>query len=282
MFKTVSGKSISRIAQGTWKMGESAEFKLSEIESLQAGISAGLNIIDTAEMYGDGRAELLIGEAINGFKRDNLFIVSKVYPWNSSKNKIFDACKKSIERMNSDYIDLYLLHWPGTIPLEETIAAMEDLQRNNLIKAWGVSNFSYERLKAMLNNYKNAAHCATNQVLYNLGDRGVEFDLYKYMLSIEMPLMAYCPLAKGEAYNRKIYESRQLKEMAAKHAMTVEALLIAFLLTKEKVIPIVKSARLQHLKENIKALDLQLSNEESKLLDKHFPAPTSKQALTVI
>ncbi|KAF5884669.1 aldo/keto reductase, partial [Rhizobium sp. PEPV16] len=190
-----NGVEVPALGQGTWAMGEDAGHAKAEIESLRAGIDLGMTLIDTAEMYGDGGAEEIVGQAIRG-RRDEVFIVSKVYPWNASLTGTIEACERSLERLGTDRIDLYLLHWRGDHPLAETVAAFEMLKASGKIGAWGVSNFDTDDMEELL-GVPDGANVAANQVLYNLSRRGIEFDLLPWCQSHGIPVMAYSPIEQG-------------------------------------------------------------------------------------
>lgn len=188
------GTTIPCLGQGTWYMGEKPKRKAEEIKALQLGIELGMKLIDTAEMYGNGDSERLVGEAIKG-RRDDVFLVSKVYPHNSGMDKIKIACENSLKRLGTDHLDLYLLHWRGRVPLEETIEGMERLRKEGKILRWGVSNFDTDDMEELWNT-PNGSNCSTNQVLYHLGSRGIDFDLLPWQRVHHMPIMAYSPWLK--------------------------------------------------------------------------------------
>ena len=186
---------LPAIGQGTWYMGENAGLRKQEVEALQSGLDQGLKLIDTAEMYAEGGAEEVVGEALLG-RRESAWLVSKVYPWNAGSPDAIEACERSLRRLRTDYLDLYLLHWRGNVPLEETIRAMETLRRDGKIRQWGVSNFDSEDLMELLSEEGGNA-CAANQVLYHLASRGIEYDLLPDCQQRHIPVMAYCPLAQA-------------------------------------------------------------------------------------
>lgn len=280
MLKTKSGKSVGVIGQGTWYLGENFRYEKEEIATLRAGINNGMNMIDTAEMYGYGRAELLIGKAASGLDREDLYIVSKVYPGNANKKTILNSCKNTLKRLNMSYIDLYLLHWRGNTHLSEVVDAMEGLKAQGLIRDWGVSNFDILDMKELF-EVENGDKCLVNQVLYNLGSRGVEYSLLPWMQDNKVTLMAYCPLAQGGKLDSKIYENEVVKNIALVHGATPAQVLLAFICSKPLVMPIPRTRRLEYVTENAKAADIKLSQEELRALDVEFPAPTSKIALDI-
>src|SRR5690606_28447867 len=187
----LAGRQVPVIGQGTWRMGEDQRQRSREVAALREGLEMGLTLIDTAEMYGEGGAEEVVGQAIAGH-RDEVYLVSKVYPHNASRSGVVAACERSLRRLGCEYIDLYLLHWPGSYALQETVEGFEALRAQGKIGAWGVSNFDVDDLQAL-----GEPACATNQVLYNPQARGIEFDLLPWQAGAGMPLMGYCPLGQG-------------------------------------------------------------------------------------
>lgn len=269
------GTVVPALGQGTWFLGENRMSYQAEKEALQAGISAGMTLLDTAEMYGEGKAESLIGDAIRGMDRENLFLVSKVYPHNAGRRHIFKSCMASMERMGVDYIDLYLLHWRGGIPLSETVACMEQLKKEGKIKRWGVSNFDTDDMEELW-RVPGGQNCAVNQVLYHVGSRGIEYDLLPWMREHGVALMAYCPLAQGGDLKRGLYESPVLKEIAVNHHATVSQVLLAFTLRDGHTISIPRTGKKAHTLENAGADSLILTEEELKRIDLAYPAPDRK------
>jgi diketogulonate reductase-like aldo/keto reductase len=205
------GTTVPALGQGTWEMGDDPAWRDEEQQALARGIDLGLTLIDTAELYGDGRSERLVGEVIAG-RRDEVFLVSKVRPENASEMKMMLACEKSLERLGTDRLDLYLLHWEGNVPLEETVAAFQELVDEGMIARWGVSNLDLRAMERLM-EIEGAEDCAVNQLLYNLGSRGVEFDLLPWMQARDMPMMAYSPLGRGE-----LLEQPLIRDIANRHA----------------------------------------------------------------
>ena len=269
---------IPQLGQGTWNMGESTARYDSEVEALRWGIDHGMTLIDTAEMYGDGAAEELVGDAIRPYNRNDLFLVSKVYPWNAGRKNIFRSCEDSLERMGTDHLDLYLLHWRGSVPLAETVECMEELKQQGKILRWGVSNFDTADMKELL-DVRNGDQCQVNQVLYHLGSRGVEYDLLPFMNEHGIPLMAYCPLAQAGRLKQKLLSSRVLQEIAEAKGRTVMQILLAFTLLRDDVIPIPKASSVAHTSANREAAEIILTQEERDLLDREFPKPDRKVPL---
>lgn len=277
-FKTVSGRQTGPVGQGTWYLGERSAAHQQERDALRAGIEAGMTLIDTAEMYGDGAAEALVGDAIRGYAREDLYLVSKVYPFNAGRNHIFRSCEESLRRMRTDYLDLYLLHWRGSVPLAETVDCMEELKAKGRIRAWGVSNLDTRDMKELL-SVKNGAGCVTDQVLYHLGSRGIEFDLAPFLRKNGISVMAYCPLAQAGRLRRGLLGSSAVQDIAGAHNATPSQVLLAFLLAQEGVIPIPRTGKAEHTLENAAAAQLQLSASELTALDRAFPAPGRKVPL---
>lgn len=274
------GLALPAIGQGTWYMGENAGQRQKEIAALRAGIDAGLTLIDTAEMYADGGAEEVVGEALQG-RREQVFLVSKVYPWNAGGQKAVTACDASLRRLKTDYLDLYLLHWRGNYSLAETVEAMETLIRQGKIRRWGVSNLDYDDMQELCGVTGGKA-CATNQVLYHLGSRGIEFDLLPWCQQQQIPVMAYCPLAQAGRLRDDLFNSRAVQDVAHAHQATPAQVLLAWAIRQPGVMAIPKASSVDHVKENAAALALQLSDEAIALLDQAFPAPGRKAPLDVV
>lgn len=272
----LADKTVPVIGQGTWRMGEDRHRRQDEVTALELGIELGLNLIDTAEMYGEGGAEEVVGEAIIG-KRDQVTLVSKVYPHNASRKGIPAACERSLQRMKTDYIDLYLLHWPGSYPLEETIEAFERLREAGKIGRWGVSNFDVADMLE-LKGIESDSACATNQVLYNPEERGVEYDLMPWMQTADMPLMAYCPI--GQAGN--LLMNPAILEVAERHDATPAQISLAWVLRQDGVIAIPKAVDPHHLRLNADAAKIELSIEDELLIDRSWPAPSRKKRLAMV
>ena len=266
------GAEVCALGQGTWQMAERKARRADEIRSLRDGLDRGLSLIDTAEMYGEGAAETLVGEAIAG-RRDEVFLVSKVYPHNASSKGVEAACERSLERLKTDRLDLYLLHWQGSHPIAETIAGFERLKAQGKILRWGVSNFDLEDLEEVAAAPGGAA-CASNQVLYNLNTRGVEFDLAPWMAARNMPLMAYSPVDRGG-----LADHAALPPIAQKHGANPAQIALAFLLAQRNVISIPKASSPEHLRANAAALEIRLDADDLAAIDKAFPPPRRKIGL---
>jgi len=268
------------IGQGTWYMGENLAQRTGEIAALQAGLECGLTLIDTAEMYADGGAEEVVGQALLG-RRDKALLVSKVYPWNAGEVDAIEACERSLRRLQTDYLDLYLLHWRGNVPLEETLRAMERLQQQGKIRHWGVSNFDTDDM-AELWDEPEGNQCATNQVLYHLASRGIEFDLLPACQQREMPLMAYCPLAQAGRLRDSLFTDSLLTQIALQKGISVAQLLLAWVIRQPGVIAIPKASSVVHVQENAAALEVELTNEDLQLIDRAWPAPQHKLPLDIV
>ncbi|EID42998.1 aldo/keto reductase [Parageobacillus thermoglucosidasius] len=274
------GTTVPCIGQGTWHMGEKPQEKAKEIKALQLGIELGMKVIDTAEMYGNGASERLVGEAIKG-RRDDVFLVSKVYPHNAGLDKISTACENSLKRLGTDYLDLYLLHWRGRIPLEETIEGMERLRKEGKILRWGVSNFDTDDMEELWNT-TNGSNCATNQVLYHLGSRGIDFDLLPWHREHHVPIMAYSPLAQGGALRKQLLTDPIINKIAKKYNVKPLQIALAWTIRTNDVIAIPKAGQEQHVLENAEAAAIELTQEDLKRLDEAFPKPRKKVPLDII
>lgn len=279
-FTTANGSPIGPIGQGTWYLGEHPSSFQEEKTALRTGIERGMTLIDTAEMYGDGAAESLVGAAIQGFPREDLFLVSKVYPHNAGRRHIFKSCEDSLKRMGTDYIDLYLLHWRGSIPLAETVSCMEELRKKGRIRAWGVSNLDTADMEELF-SVEDGTHCATDQVLYHLGSRGIEFDLIPLLQKHSIPIMAYCPLAQAGRLRQDLLGSTAVQQIAKAHNALPVQILLAFLLSQPGVIPIPRTGKAAHTLKNADAAHIKLSNEDLSILDQAFPAPLHKVSLDI-
>lgn len=273
--KLPSGLAVPVLGQGTWYMGDEAHRRNDEIASLRQGLDLGMTLIDTAEMYGDGASEKLVGAAIAG-RRDEVFLVSKVLPSNASRSGTIAACERSLRRLGTDCIDLYLLHWRGRTPFAETIAAFEALQDAGKIRYWGVSNMDVDDMREIARAPGGDA-MATNQVLYNLTRRGIEYDLLPQAQERGLPLMAYSPIEQG-----RLTEFPEVQDIAERHSVTPAQVALAWVLRQEGVIAIPKASTPAHVRENRAALDLQLTAEDLDELDAMFPPPDGPESLEMI
>jgi diketogulonate reductase-like aldo/keto reductase len=270
-----SGETVPALGQGTWQMAETASRRKQEIEALRLGVELGMTLIDTAEMYGEGASEELVAEAIVG-ERDRLFLVSKVYPHNASRQGVVQACERSLRRLKTDRLDLYLLHWRGSVPLEETVAGFEELRRSGKIRHWGVSNFDTDDMDELL-RVPAGENCAANQVLYNVTRRGPEFDLIPWMTEHRMPLMAYSPIEQG-----RLPRGGVLQRIGQKYGASPFQIALAWLLQKPDVIAIPKASSPDHVRDNHRALEIRLSPEDLDAIDAEFPPPRRKRPLEMI
>ena len=277
------GTPLPVLGLGTWRMGESRTRRRAEVGAVRAAMELGYRLFDTAEMYGDGGAEEVVGEAIaatlraGAVAREALCIVSKVYPHNASRHSTVDACERSLKRLQLDHIDLYLLHWRGAHPLRDTVEAMRALVAAGKVRHWGVSNFDVDDLQELADAAGPAGQgCASNQVYYSLGERGPEFALLPRMRLHQMPLMAYSPIDQG-----RLARDPALATIAAARGITPAQLALAWVCSQPGVIAIPKAVHPQHLRENWAAADLQLSAAEQLQIDHHFSPPTSKAPLAM-
>lgn len=268
------GEKVPALGLGTWKMGVGDADEAAQLRALMVGIGKGMTLIDTAEMYGDGRSEQLVAKAIEG-QRDRIFVVSKVLPGNASRKGTIKACENSLKNLNTTFIDLYLLHWRGTYPLAETFAGFEDLKAAGKIRHYGVSNFDVDDLDELVAEVPEA-QCAANQVQYNLSDRGIEWDLYPRCQKDGVAMMAYCPLGQGRLIN-----NAGLGAIAQKHGVTNAAIALAFTLRLPGMISIPKSSHEKRVLENAAAADIVLDAEDLAALDKLFPPPRKKRSLAM-
>lgn len=268
----LAGAQVPVIGQGTWRMGEDRRQRSREVAALREGLELGLRLIDTAEMYGEGGAEEVVGEAIAG-RREQVFLVSKVYPHNASREGVQAACERSLKRLGCDRIDLYLLHWRGRYPLAETVEGFERLRERGRIGAWGVSNFDLDDLREL-----DEPGCATNQVLYNPEARGIEYDLLPWQRRAGMPLMAYCPLGQGG----DLLHAPALRQVAERHGANPAQVALAWALRQDGVVAIPKALDSEHLRDNAAAAAIRLSADDLALLDAAFPPPRRKQALQMV
>lgn len=269
------GTLIPVIGQGTWEIGDDPRKADAEQQALSRGLDLGLSLIDTAELYGNGRSERLVGEVIRG-RRDEVFLVSKVKPENAGEMSMMLACERSLERLGVDRIDLYLLHWESRHPMEEIIAGFEELVDEGMIARWGVSNLDIKAMSRM-EEIDGADRCQTNQVLYHLGSRGVEYDLLPFLRERDMPMMAYSPLGRGG-----LLEHPALRAVADRHATEPAQIALAALLRQEDVVLIPKASSVAHVQANAQALEIQLDEEDFAVLDHAFLPPSKPEPLDII
>ena len=275
--KTVTlpaGEKVAALGQGTWNMGDSPATRADEIAALRRGIDLGLTLLDTAEMYGDGRAEQLIAEAIVG-RRDDVFIVSKVLPGNASRRGTVTACERSLKNLHTDRIDLYLLHWNGGVPFAETLEALTTLQRAGKIRHYGVSNLDLAECKDWCAAGGDAT--ATNQLLYNLSRRGIEWDLLPWLHARGVPVMAYSPLEQA-----RLLKNAKFAALAKASGIAPAQLALAWLLARDEMIVIPKASTTARVEENAAARDITLSAAQIAELNKIFPPPKGARPLEML
>ena len=290
------GRVVPALGQGTWYLGDSPSTHDDEARALRAGVAAGMTLIDTAEMYGNGRSERLVGDAIAGrgvdggpllledgseaapLDRDELFIVSKVLPSNAGDPEIFRSCDDTLDNLGCDHLDLYLLHWRGGVPLRETVRCMEELVEEGKIGAWGVSNFDTDDMEELW-RIPEGRHCQVNQVLYNPSSRGTEYDLLPWMRDHGVALMAYCPIAQGGTLRRGLFNSPELREVARRHNASVPQVMLAWDVRDGNTIAIPRTGSATHARENAAASDIVLSDDDLALISSAWPAPGHKVPL---
>ena len=268
------GTNVPVLGQGTWKFGEGERDEAEEVAALRAGVDLGMTLIDTAEMYGEGAAEKIVGRAIAGM-RDRVFLVTKAYPHHASRRELPLACERSLQRLGTDVIDLYLLHWRGQTPLAETVEAFEALRASGKIRRWGVSNFDTDDMEEL---GAKADDCATNQVLYNLEARAIEFDLLPWCQKRQMPVMAYSPVGQAGP----LLKNKALLEVARRHDSTPAQIAIAWALRKPGVIAIPKASNLDHVRENAAAASIKLTADDLSAIDAAFAPPNKKRPLQML
>jgi diketogulonate reductase-like aldo/keto reductase len=269
------GTEVPALGQGTWHMGERAGSAKAEVAALKLGIELGMMLIDTAEMYGNGAAEELVAEASHG-QRDKLFIVSKVYPHNASRSGVPAACERSLKRLRTDRIDLYLLHWRGSHPLAETVEAFSKLRDEGKIRYWGVSNFDTRDMQQVA-RLPAGMQCASNQVLYHIGSRGIEYDLLSWCTDHKIPLMAYSPVGQGG----RLLQSKALATVAKRHNVTPAQIAIAWSMRHGNVITIPKASDARHVRENAAVEAIELTADDLATIDAAHPPPGQKQSLDI-
>lgn len=273
-----NGVTVPALGQGTWYLGEQRNRRQQEIEGIRKGVEAGMTLIDTAEMYGNGAAEDMLGEAISTLDRSQLFLVSKVLPGNAGGTRMRRALEGSLSRMGVKYLDLYLYHWRGRYPLQETVDRLEELKAEGLIKAWGVSNFDIDDMEELW-RLPGGQNCLVNQVLYHTGSRGIEYSLLPWMLKHNVALMSYCPLAQAGSLRNGLFRNRTLVELAEKYHATVPQILLAWNIRNGHTIAIPRSSRAEHTLDNAKADQITLTAEDLAAIDWAYPAPTHKEYL---
>ena len=266
------GETVAALGQGTWQMAGDHTRRADEIAALRLGVDLGMTLIDTAEMYGDGKTEELVGDAVAGL-RDQVFLVSKVYPHNASRQGVVEACERSLRRLKTDRLDLYLLHWRGSLPIAGTVEGFEALKREGKIRHWGVSNFDTDDMEELFET-AGGRGCATNQILYNVVRRGPEYDLLPWMSEHRIPIMAYSPIEQG-----RLSRGPALTQVAQKHGATEYQVALAWVMRRPDVIAIPKAGRADHVRENRKAADIVLDEDDLRAIDAGFKPPSRKKPL---
>jgi len=276
-----NGVHVPCLGLGTWRLGESRSAHASDVAAVRQALELGYRLIDTAEMYGDGGAERVVGEALRGalrsgiVRRDDLFLVTKVLPGNASRKATLAACERSLERLGVDHVDLYLLHWRGSHPLQETVAAFEALRERGRIRAWGVSNFDVDDMDELW-SVADGSHCAANQVYYSASERGIEFDLLPAQRRRAVATMAYCPIDQGA-----LASDPTLVEIGGRLGVSAAQVALAWVLRQPDVIAIPKAGREQHLRENLAAAALALTDQDLRAVDARFAPPKRKRRLAM-
>ncbi|SEK86579.1 aldo/keto reductase [Paenibacillus sp. OK003] len=274
------GTTLPAIGQGTWYMGEKQSSRREEVQALRYGIERGMTVIDTAEMYAEGGAEEVTGEAIKDC-RDDVFLVSKVYPHHADRKQMITACERSLSRLGTDRLDLYLLHWRGGVPLEETVEALEQLKQSGKILRWGVSNLDTEDMQELW-NIPAGQHCAVNQVLYHAASRGIEYELLPWLRERLIPVMAYCPLAQGGRLRKELLEHSVIREIAEDRGVSPSQIALSWVIRDGDILAIPKAVQLNHVAENAAAMDVILTQDEVVRLNEAFPAPKGKVPLDIV
>ncbi|ARU93752.1 aldo/keto reductase [Tatumella citrea] len=271
---TINGQSVAPLGMGSWHLGQGRHSQAEEIDALRTGVSLGMDVIDTAEMYGGGRSESLIGQALRGI-RDQVFLVSKIYPWNANRLLMERSCNNSLKRLQTDSLDLYLLHWRTGSILSEAVEGFEKLRAEGKIKAWGVSNFDTSDMEDLI-AVENGKNCVTNQVFYNVASRGIEFDLVPWCNQHNIPVMAYSPLGGSGAH---LMAHPVITQIAAKRQTSPATVLLAWSVRNGKTIAIPESGEAAHIRQNAEVFSFTLQPEDLQAIDHAFPPPTEKVSL---
>lgn len=274
------GTKVPALGQGTWEMGDEADLHHQEIEALRRGVELGLTVIDSAEMYGEGNSEKLVGEAITDC-RESVFLISKFLPNHAAGDELRRSLELSLQRLKSDYLDLYLLHWRGNTPLQQTVQDLEQLRSEGIIKRWGVSNFDVCDMQELL-ACEGGENCQVNQVLYHIGSRGIEFDLKPFLVENHIPLIAYSPLAQAGRLREEVLASDILRQVADAHDADPFQIMLAWSIRDHHTLAIPKSANVVHVERNVKASAIELNDSQLKMLDEAFMPPQHKMPLDII
>ena len=276
----INNQVLPALGIGTWEMGDDPKLHDEEIAAIRAGLDAGLSVIDTAEMYGNGRSEELVGEAIKPYPRAKIFLISKVLPQNASAKKMRQSLQSSLQRLQTDYLDLYLYHWRGMVPLSETVSELQALQNEGLIRSWGVSNFDLDDMQELW-QLPEGQNCVVNEDLYNLETRGIEYSLLPWQREHHVPLIAYSPLGRGPKMGSTMMKNEAVVQVAEEHEASTYQILLAWVMQQPDVLAIPKSSSSKHLLSNLKALDIELTPEDLQILEKAYPKPERKEPLAI-
>lgn len=277
---TINNQVLPALGIGTWEIGDDPKLRDEEIAAIRAGLDAGLSVIDTAEMYGNGRSEELVGEAIKPYQRAKIFLISKVLPQNASRSKMRQSLQNSLQRLQTDYLDLYLYHWRGMVPLSETVSELQALQNEGLIRSWGVSNFDIDDMEELW-QLPEGQNCVVNEDLYNLETRGIEYSLLPWQREHHVPLIAYSPLGRGPKMGSTMMKNEAVLQVAEEHKASTYQILLAWVMQQPDVLAIPKSSSSKHLLSNLKALDIELTPEDLQILEKAYPKPEHKEPLAI-
>ena len=277
---TINNQVLPALGIGTWEIGDDTKLRDEEIAAIRAGLDAGLSVIDTAEMYGNGRSEELVGEAIKPYQRAKIFLISKVLPQNASRSKMRQSLQNSLQRLQTDYLDLYLYHWRGMVPLSETVSELQALQNEGLIRSWGVSNFDIDDMQELW-QLPEGQNCVVNEDLYNLETRGIEYSLLPWQREHHVPLIAYSPLGRGPKMGSTMMKNEAVLQVAEEHKASTYQILLAWVMQQPDVLAIPKSSSSKHLLSNLKALDIELTPEDLQILEKAYPKPERKEPLAI-
>lgn len=277
---TIDQRQLPALGIGTWEMGDDPADFDAEIAAIRAGLDAGVKVIDTAEMYGSGRSESLVGQAIQPYKRSDLYLISKVLPENASAKLMPASLKASLQRLQTDYLDLYLYHWRGSIPLAETVATLQDLKKQGYIRAWGVSNFDIDDMQELW-QLPEGQNVAANEDLYNLETRGIEYSLLPWQRQHHLPLIAYSPLGRGPKMGSTMMQNPAVLEVAQKHQASAYQILLAWVTQQQDVLAIPKSSSADHLLANLKSLQIELTPSDLEKLEQAYPKPDHKEPLAI-
>lgn len=277
---TVNNQVLPALGIGTWEIGDDPKLRDEEIAAIRAGLDAGLSVIDTAEMYGNGRSEELVGEAIKPYQRAKIFLISKVLPQNASRSKMRQSLQNSLQRLQTDYLDLYLYHWRGMVPLSETVSELQALQNEGLIRSWGVSNFDIDDMQELW-QLPEGQNCVVNEDLYNLETREIEYSLLPWQREHHVPLIAYSPLGRGPKMGSTMMKNEAVLQVAEEHEASTYQILLAWVMQQPDVLAIPKSSSSKHLLSNLKALDIELTPDDLQILEKAYPKPERKEPLAI-